>query len=85
MSLSPLIPKSQDLSVFLSVNYDPGSRLAIAFGVKALWIEPEESRVKDESRGYHSWKPGIFIIDKRDRDVERIELAKFIDYIFFHT
>jgi len=88
VSLPPLsgtsagMPQWADLRVYLSADFDIGSAITVAFGIKAFWVEP---------RGFNSplttprqtelWQATSFPVDSRDLATERRELLAFLDRI----
>ncbi len=79
---SASMPKWADLRMFLSVDFDIGSAITVAFGWKAFWHEP---------RGYHSpltaqrqnkiWQSNARIVIDRDYATEQHELLAFLQEI----
>lgn len=73
------LPSWQDLAVYISVDYDVGSDLAVALGVSAIWVDPSEIE-EGEKRKIKDWK-NVFIVDTRDINVEKRELINFLEFI----
>ena len=76
------MPRWADLRVYLSADFDIGSAITVAFGLKAFWVEP---------RGFNSplttprrtqlWQSTAFMVDSRDLATERRELMAFLTRI----
>jgi hypothetical protein len=76
---SIIMPRWADLHVYLTVNFDVGSALTFAMGIKAFWREPHPYGYSGsyETKAWDS----IFVVNKRDVSVERQQLLHFLDTI----
>ena len=78
---SALMPRWTDLRIYLSVDFDLGSAITFAFGLKAFWVEPRPPRSLDTSpRQNQGWQQ-VRIVDVRDINAERRELLAFLNQI----
>lgn len=80
------MPRWADLHVYLSVDFDLGSAISVAFGLKAFWYEPRpQNSPLTNARQRRSWPPQgqgvVQIVDQRDLAVERRELLSFLQQI----
>lgn len=79
---SAVMPKWTDLRVFLSADFDVGSAITLAFGIKALWIEPRPFGSDSTTpRRHRRWEAGVFVVDLKDLESERRELLAFLGRI----
>ena len=88
VSLPPLsgtsvaMPEWADLRVYLSADFDIGSAITVAFGIKAFWIEPRPRNSPLTSpKQTELWKSVSFPVDSRDLTTERRELLAFLGKI----
>ena len=87
---SASMPRWADLHVYLSVDFDIGSAITVAFGLRAFWREPRAlqsplSRQR-RTRAWPSNTPGsgsadTWIVINRDIAAERRELLAFLHEI----
>jgi DNA replication ATP-dependent helicase Dna2 len=79
---SACMPRWADLHVYLSVDFDIGSAITVAFGLKAFWYEPRSFRspllTQRQSR---AWQANAWIVIDRDLNAERRELLAFLQEI----
>lgn len=84
---SASMPRWADLHVYLSVDFDIGSAITVAFGLRASWIEPRAFQSpltrQRQSRAWPSSTPGgssadTWIVIDRDLTAERRELLAFL-------
>lgn len=76
------MPKWADLRIFLSVDFDIGSAITVAFGIKAFWIEPRPFRSPVTSeRRTRSWRGNARIVVNRDLVAEQRELLAVLQEI----
>lgn len=80
------MPRWADLHVYLSVDFDLGSAISVAFGLKAFWYEPRpQNSPLTSQRQNRSWPPRgqaiVQVVDQRDLAVERRELLSFLQQI----
>ncbi|MBX6763671.1 MAG: hypothetical protein IRY88_08305, partial [Rubrobacteraceae bacterium] len=79
---SAVMPRWADLRVFLSADFDVGSAITLAFGIKAFWMEPRPFGSGNSTpRRHKRWEAESFVVDLRDLDAERRELLAFLDRI----
>jgi hypothetical protein len=79
---SALMPRWTDLRIYLSVDFDLGSAITFAFGIKAFWLEPRDFNDHNPNpRQQQPWLARTFIIDRRDIQAEERELLTFLDHI----
>lgn len=87
---SASMPRWADLHVYLSVDFDIGSAITVAFGLRAFWIEPRayNSPLKKpkQNRAWPTKEPGsmsanTWIVIDRDLAAERRELMAFLQEI----
>ena len=87
---SASMPRWADLRVYLSVDFDIGSAITVAFGLRAFWLEPRayESPLTEKRRS-RAWPPmtlgsasaSTWIVIERDLVAERRELLAFLEKI----
>jgi DNA replication ATP-dependent helicase Dna2 len=83
---SACMPRWADLHVYISVDFDLGSAITVAFGLKAFWYEPrpQNSPLTNQRRS-RVWpsrgQVSAQIVDQRDLAVERRELLAFLQQI----
>ncbi|MFO0877588.1 MAG: ATP-binding protein [Gemmataceae bacterium] len=80
------MPRWADLRVFLSVDFDVGSAITVAFGLKAFWYEPRpQNSSLTAPRKTRAWPnqghATTLVVDQRDLAVERRELLAFLQQI----
>ncbi len=76
---SAVMPKWNDLAVYVSVDFDVGSGITLAFGVSAFWwIQQDKVPGKENHK---AWKPRTFVVDQRSTDRERVQLLNFLAYL----
>ena len=87
---SASMPRWADLHVYLSVDFDIGSAITAAFGLRAFWREPRAFRspltTKRKIRAWPHRTPGgtalnTWIVDDRDLAAEHRELIAFLQEI----
>ena len=79
---SAVMPRWADLRVYLSVDFDIGSAITFALGVKAFWREPRPFGSTDTSpRRTRPWDAQTFVVDSRSLEAERRELLAFLGAI----
>lgn len=77
---SGVMPKYADLHVYLTVDFDLGSAITFALGVKAFWVEPKPYGFVGQ-RTTQAYGPHTYVIDQKDLNVERRELMAFLNEI----
>lgn len=76
---SAVMPRWADLHVYLSVDFDLGSAITVAFGLKAFWLEPREyGSTEVNPRAHQTWNAEVWMVDRRSLDDERRELLAFL-------
>ena len=79
---SAVMPKWADLRISLSVDFDIGSAITFAFGLKAYWREPLPFGADETARPQErNWGPICRVVDLRDLGAEQRELLAFLDRI----
>lgn len=87
---SASMPRWADLHVYLSVDFDIGSAITVAFGLRAFWHEPRAFQSPlTTQRQSHAWPPNApggasantWIVIDRDLNAERRELLAFLQEI----
>lgn len=73
---SAIMPKFSHLNIYITVNYDLGSAISLAFGIKAFWIEP----LPYGSQGHqtHRYPTREFIVGEKSIESERRELIALL-------
>lgn len=79
---SAVMPGWADLRIYATADFDVGSAITLAFGLKAFWIEPTAFGQRG-ARETHAWRDRVFVIDEKDPLRERRELLAFLTHI--HT
>lgn len=77
---SAVLPRWADLKLYVSADFDGGSGVTLAFGLRARWVEHKEFG-DDSSRASEDFDPQVFLVDQRDLSVERRELFGFLDRV----
>lgn len=76
---SASMPRWADLKIYLTVDFDVGSAITVAFGLKAFWYEPRsQNSPLTGDRNYQAWKAHARVIDQRDINTEQRELLVFL-------
>ena len=79
---SASLPKWADLRIYLSVDFDIGSAVTIAFGLSAFWLEPRPyGAVSTAPRQHHVWPRQARLVLQKDLSAERHELLAFLQEI----
>ncbi len=80
---SAVMPKWADLHIYLSADFDLGSAITFAFGLKAFWLEPRPFGSTDTSpRNREDWRGAVsFVVDQKDLQSEQRELLAFLNQI----
>jgi DNA replication ATP-dependent helicase Dna2 len=79
---SASMPRWSDLHVYLEVDFDIGSAITVAFGLKAFWLEPRPMNSPlNAPRRHQVWPTNVLIVDQRDVAVERRELLAFLQQL----
>ncbi|MCY4481281.1 MAG: ATP-binding protein [Spirochaetaceae bacterium] len=87
---SASMPRWADLHLYLSVDFDIGSAITAAFGLRAFWREPRAFRspltTQRQIRAWPRSTPGgtplnTWIVDDRDLAAEQRELMAFLQEI----
>jgi DNA replication ATP-dependent helicase Dna2 len=87
---SASMPRWADLHVYLSVDFDIGSAITVAFGLRAFWNEPRAFQSPlTAQRQRRAWPPyasggasaNTWIVIDRDLNAERRELLAFLQEI----
>ncbi len=80
------MPRWADLHIYLSVDFDVGSAITVAFGLKAFWYEPRPfTSPLTSPRKHRAWpmhgQATALVVDQRDLAVEQRELLAFLKHI----
>ena len=79
---SASMPKWADLRLYLSVDFDIGSAITVAFGLKAFWYEPRPPRSPLSTKRKHkAWRLQPRLVTSRDLATEQRELLAFLKQI----
>jgi len=78
---SAIMPKWADLHIFLSVDFDLGSAITFAFGLKAFWLEPRPFNSNNSAQRRNEDLEYFFAVDQKDLQVEQRELLNFLAQI----
>ena len=79
---SASMPRWADLRLYLSVDFDIGSAITIAFGLSGFWVEPRPYRSPlSTQRQLQSWRRQARIVVNKDLATERHELLAFLQDI----
>lgn len=79
---SASMPRWSDLRMYLSVDFDIGSAITVAFGFKAFWYEPRAfNSPLITPRQHRAWKANARIVVQRDLATEQHELLAFLQEI----
>ncbi len=79
---SASMPKWADLRIFLSVDFDIGSAITVAFGLKAFWHEPRPYQSPlTTQRQNKIWQSNARIVIDRNLAIEQQELLAFLQEI----
>lgn len=77
---SAMMPKWSSLNIYLSADFDIGSAITVAFGVRAFWHESLPREVEGPRRTKF-WRAAVFTVDHRDVAVEQREFLNFLQHI----
>jgi hypothetical protein len=78
---SAVMPKWTDLRLYITADFDIGSGISVAFGLKGFfWTH--QNRINPGQQQTHSWAPRVFPIDQRSLQVEERELLHLLDAIW---
>jgi len=76
---SAIMPQWADLRIFLSVDFDIGSAISVAFGLKAFWLEPRGfNSPLTTQRVNRQWAASARVVADRDLRAEQHELLAFL-------
>lgn len=76
---SASMPRWADLRVYLSADFDIGSAVTVAFGLKAFWLEPRPfGSTLTTPRTNRTWPALARVVDQRDLKAEERELLAFL-------
>lgn len=74
---SAVMPKWADLRIHITADFDIGSGISVAFGLKGFfWVRPD--RVLAGQQQTHSWAARVFPVDQRSLQVEQRELLHLL-------
>ena len=76
---SAVMPRWVDLRIRISVDFDAGSGISLAFAAEANWIQPFTSRQGDPERQDYRFQH--FTVQERSLDAERERLRAFLGYL----
>ena len=76
------MPRWADLHVYLSVDFDVGSAITVAFGLKAFWYEPRPpTSPLTAQQQNRAWQANALVVIDRDLATEQRELLAFLKQI----
>lgn len=78
---SAVMPRWADLRVYVTVDFDVGSAITLALGLKAFWIAPLPRGGQpggNVRRATQGWRPEVFVVDEKDLVRERREVLAFL-------
>jgi DNA replication ATP-dependent helicase Dna2 len=76
------MPRWADLHVYLSVDFDIGSAITVAFGLKAFWREPRPfNSGLNTPHATRGWNAEARVVINRDLNTEQQELLAFLQHI----
>lgn len=76
------MPRWADLHVYLSVDFDIGSAITVAFGLKAFWREPRPfNSGLTTPHATRAWNADARVVVNRDLNTEQQELLAFLRQI----
>lgn len=78
---SAVMPKWADLRIFITADFDIGSGISVAFGLKGFFWAHQDRILPGQQQSY-TWAPRVFPIDLRSPQVEERELLNFLDAIY---
>lgn len=79
---SASMPKWTDLRLYISVDFDIGSAITVAFGLKGFWREPRAFHSPlTQPHAMQTWQATATIVTDRNIQVERRELFAFLQRI----
>jgi hypothetical protein len=75
-----VLPKWADLRIYLTADFDIGSGVTVAFGVKGfLWVHP--TKLLPQQQQLTAWNPTVFPVDQRSLQAEEREFLRLLDLI----
>jgi DNA replication ATP-dependent helicase Dna2 len=78
---SAVMPKWTDLRIYITADFDIGSGISVAFGLKGFfWAH--QNRINPGQQQTYSWQSRVFPIDQRSLQVEQRELLHLLDAIY---
>ncbi len=78
---SAVMPKWTDLRIYVTADFDIGSGISVAFGVKGqFWVRPD--RVQAGQQQSQMFPATVFPIDQRSLQVEERELLRLLDAVY---
>ncbi|BDV41537.1 hypothetical protein GURASL_04600 [Geotalea uraniireducens] len=79
---SASMPKWTDLRLYISVDFDIGSAITVAFGLKGFWREPRAIQSPlTQPHSMQTWQATATIVTDRDIQAEQRELLAFLQRI----
>ena len=76
---SAVMPRWADLRVRISVDFDAGSGISVAFAAEANWVQPFGSRQGEPER--YTYRFQHFTVQERSLEAERERLTAFLGFI----
>lgn len=77
---SAVMPRWADLRIYMAADFDIGSGITVAFGLKGFfWVNT--NRLQPGHQQTQSWRAQVFPIDQRSLQVEQRELLHLLDEI----
>ncbi len=77
---SAVMPRWTDLRIYITADFDIGSGISVAFGLKGFfWAH--QNRVIPGQQQTRSWEPRVFPVDQRSLQAEERELLRLLNAI----
>ena len=79
---SGVMPKWADLRIYLTCDFDVGSGISFAFGIKAFWLEKREFGNRSATpRQTQAWPATTFVVPERSPEAERRQFLAFLEHL----
>lgn len=79
---SGVMPKWADLRIYLTCDFDIGSGISFAFGIKAFWLEKREFNDRRATpRQTAAWPATTFVVPERSPAAERRQFLAFLQHL----
>lgn len=77
---SAIMPRWADLRIYLTVDFDVGSGITFALGLRAFWLEPSVFG-QNTPRAQQNWPAQAFLVQEKSLDKERDALLSLLTRI----